>query len=389
MKRFLMLSVFSFALMNATSLFAEEVQTVETDTKMSTEKEASSVDEESLVQKVLARMPKISGYFQTGWNYTTKDAGTSTFQAKRLRMLVDGNVAENVSFRLQLECFNGIAGSTNGNGQKNIQVMDAFATAKITPEFQIRAGQFYLPLGYENYDISPATLETVDFSNICYRMVCRNAIAYHFVDYGRDLGVMLLGNLLPDDSRKFNHLSYALSLTNGSLQMKDDNNKSKDLVASLTFRPIEKLSIKGSFNWGEYAGAVDTVTYKNQPMSRYIVGAWYNDPAGLVARTEYGHIQSTDNNIKIVKEDGFYVLVGYHINKFLPVVRYDMYRDKVNKTSANNYDRVLAGLAYQAHKNIKLQVNYNHAMYTDEAKEVSNHGVKSADQIQVMGIFKF
>ena len=40
-----------------------------------------------------------------------------------------------------------------------------------------------MPLGYENYDLSPSTLETVDFSNICYRMVCRNAIGYDFVDY--------------------------------------------------------------------------------------------------------------------------------------------------------------------------------------------------------------
>ena len=67
---------------------------------------------------------------------------------------MDGNVVK-TSFRLQIEAFNGIAGSTNGNGQKNLQVMDAFVTAKISKAFQVRVGQYYLPLGYENYDLSP------------------------------------------------------------------------------------------------------------------------------------------------------------------------------------------------------------------------------------------
>ena len=71
-------------------------------------------------------MPSFSGYLQTGWNYNSVGDGSSSFQAKRLRLIMDGNVVKNVSFRLQIEAFNGIAGSTNGNGQKNLQVMDAF-----------------------------------------------------------------------------------------------------------------------------------------------------------------------------------------------------------------------------------------------------------------------
>ena len=134
----------------------------------------AAVQPQTTWEKILANLPKVSGYLQTGWNYTSNDkSSSSSFQAKRLRLLLDGKVSEKVDFRLQIEAFNGISGSTNGNGQKNIQVMDAFATWKIRPEFKVRFGQFYTPLGYENYDISPATLETVDFSNIVYRMACR------------------------------------------------------------------------------------------------------------------------------------------------------------------------------------------------------------------------
>ena len=168
----------NFALADSKPESTKEIVTV-------TESEAAAIEnsEPAKWEKVLEKLPKLSGYLQTGWNYNSVGNGSSSFQAKRLRLIMDGNVVKNVSFRLQIEAFNGIAGSTNGNGQKNLQVMDAFVTAKISKAFQIRAGQYYLPLGYENYDLSPSTLETVDFSNICYRMVCRNAIGYDFVDY--------------------------------------------------------------------------------------------------------------------------------------------------------------------------------------------------------------
>ena len=157
--------------------------------------------------------------------------------------MVDGKVASNVAFRLQIEAFNGVQTGKQTSGQKDLQVMDAFATWSIKPSFKLRAGQFYTPMGFENYDISPATLETVDFSNICYRMACRNAIGYDYVDYGRDLGVMVLGDLLPHEDG-FNQLSYNLVLSNGSLPCKDDNNKSKDLIGALTYRPIKDMMIK-------------------------------------------------------------------------------------------------------------------------------------------------
>jgi predicted porin len=347
---------------------------------------------QSSLKEVLKKLPAISGYLQTGWNYSTAGKGTSSFQAKRLRFIVDDAISNIFSLRLQLELFNGISGSTNGNGQKNVQVMDAFATAKISDAFKIRAGQFYLPLGYENYDVSPATLETVDFSNICYRMVCRNPISYNFVDYGRDLGIMIMGDLFPNVQEGFNYLSYNLAITNGSLPSEDDNNKSKDFVTSLEIRPIKFLNLKGSFNWGKYAGSLQdpnatTKTYQYQGMTRYILGAWYDNPTGIDLRTEYGHMQSKDQGAFIIKENGFYVLTGYHAGNFLPILRYELYRDDISKTSTNNYNRILCGLTYQINKSIKIQANYNYTKYTDKAKAAI--GKSGANQIQIMGMYKF
>lgn len=391
MKRFFAVSALSLAL-SVPQVFAGEVAEPVAEPTA----EAVAAPQESGWKEVLSKLPKVSGYLQTGWNYTSdgfndgdKDVKkeTSTFQAKRLRLIVDGNVGAKVSFRLQIEAFNGISGSTNGNGQKNLQVMDAFATVKLLPELQIRAGQFYTPMGFENYDISPATLETVDFSNICYRMACRNAIEYNkVVDYGRDLGVMLIGDCFKNDEG-FSHLHYDFAVTNGSLPCKDDGNRSKDIIGAVTFRPIKKLAIKAAYNWGEYSGMGHTY----QPMNRFIAGAWYNDPTGLTLRGEFGIQSAKNEGVDLVKETGAYVLAGYHVGQFLPVVRWDMYKDDVNKVSSNNYNRILVGCTWQAMKNLKVQLNYGYTMYDKDAKEVSkaNGGKEGQSQIQLMGLFKF
>ncbi len=343
-------------------------------------------------EKFLEKLPKISGYLQSGWNYTSNaNSSTSSFQAKRLRLLLDGKVGEKVDFRLQIEAFNGISGSTNGNGQKNLQVMDAFATWKIVPEFKVRVGQFYTPLGYENYDISPATLETVDFSNIVYRMACRNPYEYNLVDYGRDLGIMFIGDAF-DSGKGFSYLHYDVAITNGSIPCKDDSNQSKDIYVSLTVRPFKYFNIKGTYNWGEYksvelAGGKGVGSGSYNPMNRFVVGAWYDNPKGLNLRAEYGHMKSAVGGVDVVKENGAYVLAGWHLGKFLPIVRWDMYEDCVNTGTANNYNRILLGCTYQIFKNMKLQVNYGHFMYSGDAKDAL--GYDSSEQLQIMGMFKF
>lgn len=361
---------FFLGLAIATPMFASEVA----------EPVAEPTPAKNKVEEIIAKMPvKLSGYLQTGWHWTkTDDAkSTSSFEAKRLRLIMDGKVTNNLTFRLQIEAFNNTA-SKAGNGQRNLQVMDAFATWKIKPAFQLRAGQFYTPMGFENYDISPATLETVNFSDICYNMACRNAINQNNVDYGRDLGVMVMGDLLPHEDG-FNQLSYNLALTNGAPQMMNDDNASKDLIAALTWRPIKHMMVKGSYNWGEYKSDATNVY---QPMNRFIVGAWYNNPTGLDLRAEYGMIKAKTNGATVVDEQGAYVLAAYHVGKWLPVVRWDMYKDKAGAAGGADYNRVLAGVSYELCKNVKFQANYLYKMPTAD-------GAKNSNEIFLMGIFKF
>ena len=390
-------TILSCALLAAPAMMAEEAVANEANAAQPVAEAVAepAAEPQCDLGDLLKKMPvKLSGYLQTGWNFVANEnssKNSSSFQAKRWRLIMDGKVSESVDFRLQIEAFNGIAGSTNGNGQKNIQVMDAFATWKICPEFKVRAGQFYTPLGYENYDISPATLETVDFSNIVYRIACRNPYSYNFVDYGRDLGVMIIG-----DIDKYFHYDFAV--TNGSIPCKDDNNKTKDIYASVTIKPFKNFNVKATYNWGEYNPQAlvggkapgfteDGVVSKYMPMNRFVAGLWYNDPTGLDFRAEYGFMKSKKDDVKYVDEQGAYVLLGYHAGKFLPIVRWDMYIDKINELTTNNYNRILAGVTYQLFKNVKIQLNYGHYMYSDKVKDAN--AARSTDQIQLMGLFKF
>lgn len=393
-----------FAVENGTQMLTSVNETAVTTETAITDSVAQK--EQTTWEKIISHMPKFSGYLQTGWNWSKTSAtgsrASSSFQAKRLRLIMDGNVGEKVDFRLQIEAFNGIAGSTNGNGQKTVQVMDAFATLKLMPELKIRVGQFYTPLGYENYDISPKTLETVDFSNIVYRMACRNPYEYNVIDYGRDLGVMIMGDAF-DSGKGFRYLHYDLALTNGSLPTKDDRNSSKDVYASVTVRPMKYFNIKTTYNYGRYStqnigGSTGVGSGKYSPMNRMVVGAWYNDPQGLDLRAEYGLMKSKVNGIKFIDEQGAYFLAAYHLNKWLPMVRWDMYKDSSeqgaagvvtgnNKTTTNNYNRILLGVNYQLYKNVTIQFNYHHYFYNKDV-EAAN-GYAATNQIQLMGRFAF
>ena len=74
--------------------------------------EPVSANEEELLNKILSKLPKVSGYIQTGYNYGDKNGDNrSSFQLKRMRVLLDKKISNTFDFRAQFECF---SGSTDG-----------------------------------------------------------------------------------------------------------------------------------------------------------------------------------------------------------------------------------------------------------------------------------
>lgn len=353
--------------------------------------ESQKISEDEIVRKVLAYLPKISGYMQTGYAWEDKNAGDfSSFQMKRTRLFIEKQMSPMFDMRMQFEVF---SGSTDKNiGKKVMTIVDAFVDTHLHKSLHFRLGQYNLPLNLENFELSPGTLETIELSSINQRMVCRNPVSMpnHF-DYGRDMGLMAYGDLFENADKKFNYLSYQLSITNGHIITLPDNNKAKDFIGRLIFKPIKNLRFMGAYNWGEYdrttlvPGTDTSVKEKNLSNNRYFVGAWYAGDNGLILRSEYAHMRSREAD---VKEDGLYVFAGYQVGKFLPVVRWDMYRDRISKASIANRDAILCGCTFAPIKNFKIQFAYTHFIYTNKVKDA---GMKAGNGngVQAMAMAYF
>ncbi len=382
-------ALFAGALLCSSPLFATNTQNTEKEIVLK-EETKSTIDENALLEKVKKMLPKIHGYVQTGYNYGNSNGdNTSSYKVNRLRLFIDKEINKTFDMRIQTELFSGSVDGTKYN-KRVMTVMDAYLNININKKFKLRVGQYFVPLGFENYNISPATLETVNFSDICFRMECRNPISSpNLIDYGRDIGLMVHGDLFENKEKGFSYVNYVLSVANGSIPTLADDNKSKDIVGRLTVRPTKNLQLMGSYSWGESQGlGTSEQMSKYTPLHRMVVGAWYQTPSGFNARAEYGRMTSNYNNMNLVDENGFYALVSQKFGKFTPVLKYEFYRDNNLKTSTVNRDQAVAGVTYEFNNSVKLQVNYGLIKYQDA---VINAGVKTGigDSFNAVFLVKF
>ena len=183
--------------------------------------------------KVLAALPEISGYVQTGYEWSDR---SSTFFIKRVRLNLAGAIAPKLDYRVQIEF-------------ASPKIVDAYLCYKPFDELNVQLGEYKLPFSIENTDYVPLRYEFVEYPlSLCKLMGFSDLCGLSAT--GRDLGAQLFGGFFKRDG--YSILNYNFGVFNGEGLNVKDKNKSKDIVARLTVKPVAGLQFAGSYYWGEY-----------------------------------------------------------------------------------------------------------------------------------------
>ena len=286
--------------------------------------------------KVLAALPEISGYVQTGYEWSDR---SSTFFIKRVRLNLAGAIAPKLDYRVQIEF-------------ASPKIVDAYLCYKPFDELNVQLGEYKLPFSIENTDYVPLKYEFIEYPLSLRRLMGFNDVC-GLSATGRDMGAMLYGGFF--NRKGYSVLGYNFGVFNGEGLNVKDKNKSKDLVARLTLRPVRGLQIAGSYYWGEYGS-----DYLKRV--RYGAGACY-DEGPLVVRAEWicgttglpagGELDS----------DGWYAVGGWRVTpSLMSVVRYDTFLENSSE-SASRQTNYTAGVVWQPVKYLRCQLNYTYEQY--------------------------
>ena len=270
----------------------------------------------------LDRLPRLSGYVQAGYEWSD---GSSSFFIKRVRLDLRGALARTLDYRVQLE----FASSP--------KIVDAYLHYKPFRQLNFKLGEYKIPFTIENTDYVPLKFELIEYPLALQRLMgFAEPIGGRYVggamqggetlkDTGRDMGLTLHGSFFPCGERTL--LSYDVGVFNGAGINLRDNNRSKDVVARLTLRPVRGLTL----------------------------GEWIGGRTGYAATEEYaaGTFDSS----------GWYVLGGVRVTpSLMPVVRYDtLLSDTASDDSRQT--NWTAGILWHPVKYLRCQLNYTYEHY--------------------------
>lgn len=303
----------------------------------------------------LDRLPRLSGYVQAGYEWSD---GSSSFFIKRVRLDLRGDIARKLDYRVQLE----FASSP--------KIVDAYLQYRPFRQLNFKLGEYKIPFTIENTDYVPLKFELIEYPLALQRLMgFAEPIGGRMVggvmqggetlkDTGRDMGLTLYGTLVECEGRAL--LSYDVGVLNGAGINLRDNNRSKDVVARLMFRPVRGLTLSGSWYGGEYGA--DCLERQ-----RVSAGVCYDRGRGVV-RGEWiggrtGYAATEEYAAGTFDSSGWYVLGGVRVTpSLMPVVRYDtLLSDTASDDSRQT--NWTAGILWHPVKYLRCQLNYTREHY--------------------------
>ena len=301
-------------------------------------------------------LPRISGYLQTGYEWSEN---TSTFFIKRVRLTLAGDIAPRLDYRIQIEF-------------ASPKVVDAEIRYRPFDALNLRLGEYKIPFSIESTVYVPLKYEFIEYPLALRRLMGFDDVC-GLAATGRDMGFSAYGGFFRRGDRHL--LSYDIGVFNGEGINTRDRNRSKDLVARLTLRPVEGLQIAASGYWGE-----NGPEYLER--TRYGAGICY-DRGPVVLRYEY--ICGTTGLPEqggTLPSDGWYAVGGWRFTpELMAVARYDTFRENSDNNDTRQTNAT-AGLLWTPVRYLRCQLNYTYEDFA--APQAANRNVV---RLMLTGIF--
>ena len=286
---------------------------------------------------------QIHGFAQGGFTYSKEEGDPTaiekkTFELKRVILLARAQITDKWSFLLMHEPVSG-------------KWQEYYTEYRFGKAFGVRLGQMKNLLTIEN-PIIPTALELIALNSqaTAYMAGVAGDAAYG-AQIGRDLGVMVYGDLLKD------HLRYELGLFNGQgINVKDGNNY-KDFQGRLTIKASNALSFATTWQIGK-GHAIAQSQYVRQitegmdyTRNRWTIGG-VADYRGIYLRSEF--MIGKDGP---ATSRGFYAVLRVRMGKRWDVIgSYDTMN--YNTSTGCKKTNYIAGLQYWFYKDCRLQAQY-------------------------------
>ena len=281
---------------------------------------------------------RLSGYIQGG--FRCDEVSGSTFYLHRARVAITGDfLKDKFDYRLQVD----FASSP--------KITDLYFRYKPFTALNVELGQFKLPFTVENEQYGPTTVEFIDYSYVTTYIARNNALYDGIASTGRDIGLQLYGGFIERDG--YSIINYNLGVFNGAgINCKDDD-KSKELIARLIFKPIKGLSVGGA-----YMAILGKDRYnlngRVADSPRWAVTAIY-DLNQYVARAEFAQADFAG-----ITTNAFYAMFGYRFTEQWSLAgRYEFVKDELKMLDE---DRITAGLAYKPFNFLRLQCDLSYVI---------------------------
>ena len=316
-----------------------------------------------------------NGYAQGGWSY--QDAGgakTNSYNLKRTLLWAKARITDRWSF-LFMHDFSSV-------------VQEFYTDYRISNDksLSVRLGQFKHSYTMEN-PMSPTQLELIDiYSQAVLYLAGEGPDPLNGVNYGRDQGLMVYGDLFKD------FLHYELALMSGQGINRKDANNQKDVLAKLEVRPFQGFRVGASGYLGT-GNAVGTAAWNptinvgdNYRRNRYAVSAEYKTlpyskgvykearPASV--RAEW--LGGKDGD---VGSRGGYVTTCIPLYDALDLVASGETFDRNTKVDGWDQTNLTLGVQYWFYKKCRLQLQYTRCMCGENISDKDYNWLQA--QVQV------